>query len=52
MSAILVCLIQGLYPLGTEISQALELILTDVHTSLSWYQTLQWTHETHLWLVN
>ena len=55
MGAILVCLIQGLLPLGTEISQVLEL-LTDVHTGLFWLWTLSGflrrTHDAHVQTVN
>lgn len=52
MSAILVCLIQGLHPLGPETSQALELLLTDVHMGLFWFWTLgqflQWMRDAHV----
>lgn len=55
VSAISICLIQGLHSLGAKISQALALLLT-VPRGLFWFQALRWPlqciHDLHLWAAN
>lgn len=54
VSAISICSIQGLHPLGAKISQALALLLT-VPRGLFWFQALRWSLQCihlHLWAAN